>query len=72
MKPDFPERAMSSMPAQPCAASNFPAAPGGPMLLPGVIPTDSLFQGRHEILICHNGEHYRLRITKNAKLILTK
>lgn len=40
--------------------------------MPGVIPTDRLFQGRQEILISHNGEHYRLRITKNGKLILTK
>lgn len=39
---------------------------------PDIIPTDVLFQGRQEILISHNGEHYRLRITKNAKLILTK
>lgn len=37
-----------------------------------VIPTDFLFQGNQEILISHNGEHYRLRITKNGKLILTK
>lgn len=39
---------------------------------PGVIPADSLFQGSQEILIRHNGEHYRLRITKSGKLILTK
>jgi len=38
----------------------------------GIIPTDFLFQGTQEILINHNGEHYRLRITKNGKLILTK
>ena len=38
----------------------------------GIIPTDCLFQGTQEILINHNGEHYRLRITKNGKLILTK
>ncbi|HEY9098374.1 MAG TPA: hemin uptake protein HemP [Thiobacillus sp.] len=38
----------------------------------GVIATDALFNGNQEILISHNGEHYRLRITKNGKLILTK
>jgi hemin uptake protein HemP len=38
----------------------------------GAIPTDFLFQGAQEILISHNGEQYRLRITKNGKLILTK
>lgn len=63
---------MSSMPTQTrAAAPHFPAASGRPVP-PDVIPTDSLFQGRQEILISHNGEHYRLRITKNAKLILTK
>lgn len=39
---------------------------------PPPIPTDFLFRGRQEILIAHNGEHYRLRITRNGKLILTK
>jgi len=29
-------------------------------------------QGSQEILIGHNGETYRLRITRNGKLILTK
>ncbi|OYY61266.1 MAG: hypothetical protein B7Y50_04685 [Hydrogenophilales bacterium 28-61-11] len=28
--------------------------------------------GNKEVLINHNGEHYRLRITKNGKLIPTK
>ncbi|MBN8774911.1 MAG: hemin uptake protein HemP [Thiobacillus sp.] len=38
----------------------------------GIVPADFLFQGSQEILISHKGEHYRLRITKNGKLILTK
>ena len=46
--------------------------PGRKSALPDIIPTDTLFQGNQEILISHNGEHYRLRITKNGKLILTK
>ncbi|MBT9568954.1 MAG: hemin uptake protein HemP [Thiobacillus sp.] len=46
--------------------------PGRKPTLPDIIPTDTLFQGNQEILISHNGEHYRLRITKNGKLILTK
>ena len=37
-----------------------------------LVPADRLFQGSQEILIGHNGETYRLRITKNGKLILTK
>lgn len=36
------------------------------------IPADLLFRGRQEILIGHHGETYRLRITRNGKLILTK
>lgn len=71
MKPDLPERDTNSMPTQTRAASpHLSVTSGRPT--PGVIPTDSLFQGRQEILISHNGEHYRLRITKNGKLILTK
>jgi hemin uptake protein HemP len=31
-----------------------------------------LFESRHEIIIIHAGEQYRLRITNNNKLILTK
>ena len=42
------------------------------MLPPGAITTALLFQGSQEILINHNGEPYRLRITKSGKLILTK
>lgn len=38
----------------------------------GIILAKHLFQGSQEILIDHNGETYRLRITKNDKLILTK
>lgn len=36
------------------------------------IPATFLFRGRQEILIGHHGETYRLRITRNGKLILTK
>jgi len=37
-----------------------------------VIPASVLLQGKPEVLISHNGDIYRLRITKNSKLILTK
>jgi hemin uptake protein HemP len=33
---------------------------------------DELLQGSQEAVIVHNGEDYRLRITSNGKLILTK
>lgn len=33
---------------------------------------EQLFGKHHEILIRHKDEHYRLRITRQGKLILTK
>lgn len=37
-----------------------------------VIESHCLFRGRQEICIVHNGETYRLRVTRNGKLILNK
>ncbi|PCI07634.1 MAG: hypothetical protein COB77_04210 [Gammaproteobacteria bacterium] len=34
--------------------------------------SSDLFQGGNELIIVHEQEHYRLRITRNGKLILTK
>lgn len=36
------------------------------------IDSASLFQGRQEVVIAHAGHEYRLRITRQNKLILTK
>jgi hemin uptake protein HemP len=36
------------------------------------IESSTLFQGRQEVVICHDGHEYRLRITRQNKLILTK
>ncbi|MBL1264867.1 hemin uptake protein HemP [Methylomicrobium sp. RS1] len=36
------------------------------------ISSSALFGTRNEIVILHNEEEYRLRITSNGKLILTK
>lgn len=36
------------------------------------IRSESLFTQNDEVLISHLGEHYRLRRTRNGKLILTK
>ena len=53
--------------------SNRPPVDTGQRLLPPeVYAADLLFRGRQEVLIAHNGETYRLRITRNGKLILTK
>ncbi|MCP4594872.1 MAG: hemin uptake protein HemP [Neptuniibacter sp.] len=34
--------------------------------------TDELFRETNEVTIVHNHQPYKLRITKNGKLILTK
>ena len=39
---------------------------------PPVWHARDLFQGRREIVIHHDGQKYRLRITQQNKLILTK
>jgi len=36
------------------------------------VPADTLMRGRRELIILHNADEYRLRITSNGKLILTK
>jgi hemin uptake protein HemP len=36
------------------------------------IESNSLFQGKNEVIIVHQKEEYNLRITRNGKLILTK
>ena len=50
----------SEKPAQDAAAS------------PRSIDSAALFAGSNELLIIHNGTPYRLRITRQDKLILTK
>lgn len=39
---------------------------------PPKISSQQLFGEHHEVLIEHQGQEYRLRITSNQKLILTK
>ncbi|MDZ7594431.1 MAG: hemin uptake protein HemP [Thiobacillus sp.] len=69
MPTDLPR---TDRPAPPLAAFRLPVEPGQPSCPLGFFPADHLFQGRQEVLIAHKGETYRLRITKNGKLILTK
>jgi len=38
----------------------------------GLLDSDDLLRGGREVLIRHGGEVYRLRHTRNDKLILTK
>jgi len=70
MKLDQPEPAVSQANASP--SIRFTVESGQRFCPPDVIPADLLFSGNQEILIGHNRETYRLRITKNGKLILTK
>ncbi|QQR38077.1 hemin uptake protein HemP [Devosia rhizoryzae] len=39
---------------------------------PRSIPAEDLFQGATEVIVWHAGVPYRLRVTRNDKLILTK
>lgn len=49
-----------------------PAAPTNNTLISAHTDSESLFAGKRELLIAHAGEHYRLRLTNQGKLILTK
>ncbi len=53
-----------------------PACPGsreaGQPPEPEVLSSEALLKDRREVLILHQGEHYRLRRTRQDKLILTK
>lgn len=37
-----------------------------------VLNSNDLLQGRNEVMIRHDGQDYRLRVTRQNKLILTK
>jgi hemin uptake protein HemP len=43
-----------------------------PNAVPRTIRLDDLLQGQRDVLIVHGPEVYRLRLTRNGKLILTK
>lgn len=51
------------------------AADKGPKSKPDdqkVLESEALFQGRSEIIIRHQGADYRMKITRQGKLILNK
>jgi hemin uptake protein HemP len=62
---------MNNTPTQTTVAST-PSTPALPAELLDIISSDSLFAQRKALLIEHNGQQYRLQITKQNKLILTK
>ena len=39
---------------------------------PATFDTASLFDGANEVRLLHRGQEYRLRVTRQGKLILTK
>ena len=39
---------------------------------PAILDTAELFDGTSEVRLVHRGQEYRLRITRQGKLILTK
>ena len=47
-------------------------APDAPSDRVRAVASEDLFQGQRELLIEHAGETYRLRLTRNGKLILNK
>ncbi len=56
------------------AATSTPGPEGGSdgFAAPAIVDSAGLLQGAREILIRHGGVCYRLRHTRNDKLILTK
>jgi len=67
----MPESMNTENPLSPLS-TRPPVEPGEAACPSGAIPADLLFKGAKEIQIVHQGETYRLRITRNDKLILTK
>ena len=57
----------ASPPAPPKDVAPAPASLDEP-----VLASETLFAGRREVVIRHDGHDYRLRITRQNKLILTK
>jgi hemin uptake protein HemP len=61
---------MSDHPSTP--APSQPATNPAPVNTSKLIDSRELLEGRTEILIQHDTEIYRLRLTRNGKLILQK
>lgn len=59
-------------PADQNAAGITPPGHGVPAAAPLVLRSDDLLHGAREVQIAHAGEIYRLSVTRNGKLILTK
>lgn len=60
------------MNAQPSPIHRAPIAAQSTPDLPDVVDVATLLRNRQVLVIEHAGEHYKLRLTRNGKLILTK
>ena len=56
----------------PCRSARRSMRPGLGLPAGRIVSSDTLFQGEHEIGIEHHGALYRLKITRQGKLILNK
>lgn len=66
---------MSKQPEQlksPGESASPSAPPQDPTTPPESVLSSQIFRGAKEIRILHGDDTYRLRITRNGKLILTK
>lgn len=70
-RPDLPNVPAASEP-RPAPASDNPACSDAATRDTPRLNTAQLFRHCNEIVIEHRGEHYRLRLTRQDKLILTK
>lgn len=69
---DLPHRSPGARPtgAEAEAQATRPAPAAGDR--PVTLDTAQLFDGRSEVRLLHRGQEYRLRVTRQGKLILTK
>jgi hemin uptake protein HemP len=67
-----PESNERDLPPPPQAAGSPPAVAAAGVGQPPVIDAQALFARGSEVRLIHRGMEYRLRITKQGKLILTK
>jgi hemin uptake protein HemP len=53
-------------------AKSQPSSAGAKISGPRRIPVETLMRDATEVILVHRGTDYRLRVTANGKLILTK
>lgn len=63
---------VTSKPSVPTGARRPGERPARPAAPPRKVSTEALLLGRSEVIIEHRGDEYRLRVTSNGKLLLTK